>query len=592
MSRARGSAYNPYASGRVSTRGGGYGGQAVRPLQQQQQQQKRHELVRGDEGSDGNGRRYYHGQNADRILRPNPNQFSDDPKGHLNLVEGDHLVCRYEVLKVLGSGSFSKVVRVLDHKTRTTKAVKILRSDDSVLALGKEELGLLEGVVSERGDVFVKFYGSFMCHAHLCLVFEELKLNLWDMLKVNGLHRGLPAEHVRQIAGQLLRGIDVLTSKGLIHCDIKPENVLLASDYPAPQVDVRLIDFGSCVKAGEVSFNYVQSRFYRAPEVILQRKYGCPVDMWSLGCVLVELLLGKPLFAGASELQQIGLFTAALGGMPKHMVPTNLVFQAKLRKHKLHEAGRSRMTSSQAYGREKTFQTWPKSHREKVPLSETVPTQDRGFLDLVGGMLCWDPQERITPAEALRHPWVTTQQEYKHDMYGGHGMSITKFMAREHKNVHLDRHLDSNTPAVPATPAVYWKQIDQRNDTLSQLVMKTTNITDEQRRDMQRKDMHINQAARPVKRLYDDRFPNKPYSAYRQNPTPDSGFVNAFGLPSPSTGIGSGREGQPSSSSSSSSQQKSRSSSSQASDNNQSRSGNVDPYHARGRQVNGYGRGW
>lgn len=84
----------------------------------------------------------------------------------------------------------------------------------------------------------------------------------------------------------------------LIHCDLKPENVLLV----APQrSSIKVIDFGSSCFVDERMYTYVQSRFYRSPEVIMGLPYGCEIDMWSFGCILAELFMGYPLFPGVQD---------------------------------------------------------------------------------------------------------------------------------------------------------------------------------------------------------------------------------------------------------------------------------------------------
>lgn len=83
---------------------------------------------------------------------------------------------------------------------------------------------------------------------------------------------------------------------------------------------IKLIDFGSACYEHATAFSYIQSRFYRSPEVLLGLPYGADIDMWSLGCIVAELYLGLPLFAGTSELEQLRLIQEALGPMPTHML--------------------------------------------------------------------------------------------------------------------------------------------------------------------------------------------------------------------------------------------------------------------------------
>ena len=122
--------------------------------------------------------------------------------------------------------------------------------------------------------------------------------------------RGVSLGLIRKFSRQILSALSYLRSHGVVHCDLKPENVLLcATDRSA----VKLIDFGSSCWVGDKESAYAQSRFYRAPEVILGLPYGCPVDMWSLGCIMVELHSGKPLFPGQDERDQLQKIREGLG---------------------------------------------------------------------------------------------------------------------------------------------------------------------------------------------------------------------------------------------------------------------------------------
>ena len=147
-----------------------------------------------------------------------------------------------------------------------------------------------------------------MHNDHQCIVFEPLTMTLYQLL-VDTKFRGLKLDVVRMFAEQLLQALAYLARPDvdIIHCDLKPENVMLENPM---RNGIKLIDFGSACKSSEKSYTYIQSRFYRSPEVILGLPYSASIDMWSLGCMLVELYTGKPLFSGSDEVQMVNKFVA------------------------------------------------------------------------------------------------------------------------------------------------------------------------------------------------------------------------------------------------------------------------------------------
>src|SRR5690606_5233286 len=107
--------------------------------------------------------------------------------------------------------------------------------------------------------------------------------------------KGVELTVIKKIAIQLLQSLLFLQKHSIIHCDLKPENILLTHHG---KTGIKLIDFGSSCFLDEKLYTYIQSRFYRAPEIILGIEYGCEIDMWSFGCILVELYSGIPIFPG------------------------------------------------------------------------------------------------------------------------------------------------------------------------------------------------------------------------------------------------------------------------------------------------------
>ena len=109
----------------------------------------------------------------------------------------------------------------------------------------------------------VRLMHHFTHKNHLCLCFELLSINLYELLKQNQF-RGLPLDLTRRFTGQILQGLQILSDVGIIHCDLKPENILLRN---LRQPQCSLIDFGSACYEGQTVYTYIQSRFYRSPEV-------------------------------------------------------------------------------------------------------------------------------------------------------------------------------------------------------------------------------------------------------------------------------------------------------------------------------------
>lgn len=157
---------------------------------------------------------------------------------------------------------------------------------------------------------------TFIHRQHLCLVFELLSVNLYELIKQNQF-RGLSTTLVRVFAQQLLNGLSLLNKARLIHCDLKPENILL-KNLESPII--KIIDFGSACDERQTVYTYIQSRFYRSPEVLLGLPYSSAIDMWSLGCIVVELFLGLPLFPGSSEYNQVSRIVEMLGNPPNWML--------------------------------------------------------------------------------------------------------------------------------------------------------------------------------------------------------------------------------------------------------------------------------
>lgn len=138
----------------------------------------------------------------------------------------------------------------------------------------------------------IRIVESFFFRRHFLIVTEMLDINLYEFIKKRS-YKGMQREQLRRVATQVLKGLCHLQEIKVIHCDLKPENILFTD---AHHRDVKIIDFGSACTEFKNGFTYVQSRFYRAPEVVMGIPYTNAIDMWSFGCIMIEMVTGRPIF--------------------------------------------------------------------------------------------------------------------------------------------------------------------------------------------------------------------------------------------------------------------------------------------------------
>lgn len=239
----------------------------------------------------------------------------------------------------------------------------------------------------------------------MCIIFELLSINLYELIKKNKF-QGFSLQLVRKFAHSMLQCLEALHRNRIIHCDLKPENVLLKQQGRS---GIKVIDFGSSCYEHQRIYTYIQSRFYRAPEVVLGARYGMPIDMWSFGCILAELLTGYPLFPGEDEGDQLACVIELLG-----MPPEKLIESSKRAKNFISSKGYPRYCTVTSLPDGSTVLTGGRSRHGKTrgpPASKDFVTALRGcddplFIDFLKNCLEWDPSQRMIPSKALRHPWL------------------------------------------------------------------------------------------------------------------------------------------------------------------------------------------
>lgn len=201
---------------------------------------------------------------------------------------------------------------MFDHKNQKISALKVIKNQEKLKKQAALEASILQFIKDndlEAVSNIVTIEDAFLFRGHQCIVFEKLDANLYDLLKQHKF-RGIEHEFIRKIAIQVLNSLNYLSKHKIIHCDIKPENVMLQDNQKS---GIKLVDFGSSCFHGHQIYTYIQSRYYRAPEVIFGLKYGPEIDMWSFACLIAELHLGTPIFPGEDEVEQINLIIQVIG---------------------------------------------------------------------------------------------------------------------------------------------------------------------------------------------------------------------------------------------------------------------------------------
>ncbi|KAF8636499.1 hypothetical protein AX17_003314 [Amanita inopinata Kibby_2008] len=345
---------------------------------------------------------YYAGEHSrkNQAMLDNPanNYGYDDDRGDYLVISRDHLAYRYEIIDTLGKGSFGQVLHCRDHCTGESVAIKIIRNKKRFHHQALVEIRILDKLrawdAEEKHNV-IKMTEHFYFRNHLCIAMELLSINLYELIKANGFV-GFTTALIRRFTGQMLMSLSLMRQYRIVHCDLKPENVLLR--HPSRSA-IKVIDFGSSCFENEKIYTYIQSRFYRSPEVILGMNYHMAIDMWSLGCILAELYTGFPIFPGENEQEQLSCIMEVLG------IPDKDFVNRSSRKKLFFEPNGTPRVVVNTKGRRRRPGT--------KTLSQVLKCNDEEFVDFISKCLVWDPERRMKPQAALRHPFVTAGRKLK-----------------------------------------------------------------------------------------------------------------------------------------------------------------------------------
>ena len=290
---------------------------------------------------------------------------------------------------MLGKGSFGIVVKAT-RKGNANFAIKVLHNLPEFYSLGLEEISILKRLSHPS---IVKYVHHFMHQGHLCIVTELLGLSLFETLKGRK-YKGFSLNVIANITQQILSALKYLKSKRIMHADVKPENVLFVEEFTT---QIKLIDFGSsCV---EPKYNYIQSRFYRSPEVLLAFScFGPEIDMFSLGCMVTELYTGKPLLPGSCEHSQILMITKLLGKPPQYILQASNSDKVD----NCFDCFYNPIPCLTKRGRVEGCDSIKGIAEVQAILGKLLNLRPQHeFVSFISSCLTWDPTHRISPAAAL-----------------------------------------------------------------------------------------------------------------------------------------------------------------------------------------------
>ncbi|UPX16612.1 Dual-specificity kinase [Ascochyta rabiei] len=363
-------------------------------------------------------------------------QKVDDEDGHYIVVPEADLTERYQILKLLGQGTFGKVVEAWDKRKGTKCAIKVIRSVPKYRDASRIELRVLSTLASnDKHNVnrCIHLRDCFDFRNHICIVTDLYGQSVFDFLKSNSFVP-FPSSHIQKFAKQLFTSVAFLHDLNLIHTDLKPENILLVQNayqtftynrtVPSSSTtvnrtarhrkvlldpEIRLIDFGSATFNDEYHSSVVSTRHYRAPEIILNLGWSFPCDIWSIGCILVEFFTGDALFQTHDNLEHLAMMEAVCGGKIDRDIVRAVYKQDRTNsRSSANSAARYFKNYKLDYPNNDINKASKKYVKAMKKLHETIPGHtdfNKQFLDLLRRIFVYDPKKRITAKEALQHPW-------------------------------------------------------------------------------------------------------------------------------------------------------------------------------------------
>uniref|UniRef100_A0A8P4GAA3 Protein kinase domain-containing protein n=1 Tax=Dicentrarchus labrax TaxID=13489 RepID=A0A8P4GAA3_DICLA len=333
----------------------------------------------------------------------------------------------YSVLEFIGEGCYGKVAKCQNLATKETVAVKILNKDTDFIQDTEKEMSMLEiiRVLNPDRTNVVKFFESFEHMGLTCLAFEMLDGSLYDLL-LEREWKPLSLNKIRPITKQLLVALDALKGIGILHTDIKPDNIMFVNKQDQP-LRVKLIDFGDAIPGSKIQPEMdIQPVGYRAPEIALGLPFTEAIDVWGVGCILAFLYLAENIFPVDCDYQMMKCMVEVLGQPEDHLLRAGKYTQYFFIKEEAVDGPTWRLMTPEEYTaanivkpkERNSFIDLPSSLDDLVnvhPKGVAAEFKDRkAFVDLIKWLLHLDGDQRISPHRALQHPFITMSHLNEH----------------------------------------------------------------------------------------------------------------------------------------------------------------------------------
>lgn len=325
----------------------------------------------------------------------------------------------HKVMKVLGEGAYGVVMKCRNIQTNKMEAVKMYKQRSNMAQVAKMEIGILKRVkrLNSYKSNIVQWNSHFFTKSSICLTFELLDRDLASYVHGPSGARRLNVREVRPILHQLTTALFHLKSIGVIHADVKPENVLCV-DQPQQPLQVKLGDFGLARLSENMDPSLpAQTLWYRAPEVLVGHQYNEAIDMWSLGAMAAELVLGTPLHPVTDEYNALRAIGELQGQPPDRLLDNGMWTE----EYYVQDADSPRRWTlrSPEFGEHQMFFQPAEERHNLAALDDIQNRMDSAsgkqhdhflLMDLIKRMLHLDPAKRIEPLQALLHRLFTKRR--------------------------------------------------------------------------------------------------------------------------------------------------------------------------------------